>query len=284
MALADERDVAYRADWAELFVTARVRNEAEVVIDLRRSHVHPDGLLQTVVRPWYQRSPGSMPAALGPYGIHQTVGSEVRYRASQRYFAGGAAQPQEIIERHYPDGRTALAALRNGEIAVLDRVNPWDVERLQAVPYLVVQPYAVPTVHCLIPNPHNKLLARRTFRRCIESALNRQQILAVLLKGSQQPGNQSISGPFPNKASPIDTFGYAYDDTLPPRPYDRALAVTLPAEPGRRPGERGPQEAGGAAAYGRAAAGTAAPGSRRSAGGLSGDEKTARASGADHQP
>ncbi len=228
MALADPNDrAAYRDDWAEMFVAARVRNEVEVVIDLRRSHVHPDGLLQTVVLPWYQRGKQAAPATLGPFVVHEAVGNEIRYRANPRYFAVGAAQPKEVIERHYPDGRTAVAALRSGEIAVLDRVNPWDVERLQAVPYLEVQPYAVPTVHCLIPHPDHKLLARRTFRRCLESAIHRERILADLLKGSRQLGNQLISGPFPAGVSKSDPRGYAYDHTVPPRPYDRALAVTL---------------------------------------------------------
>ncbi len=93
MALADAGDPSYRADWAELFVAARVRNEVEVVIDLRRSHVHPDGVLQTVVRPWYQRGKETAPATVGPFVVHQAVGGEVRYRANPRYFAAGAAQP-----------------------------------------------------------------------------------------------------------------------------------------------------------------------------------------------
>jgi ABC-type transport system substrate-binding protein len=228
MAMADQGDqAAYRDDWAELFVAARVRNDVEVVIDLRRSHVHPDGLLQTVVLPWYQRAKQAVPATLGPFVVQQSAAGEVRYRANPRYFAAGAAQPKEIVERHFSSGRAAVTALRNGEIAALDRVNPWDVDRLQAVSYLVTRPYAVPTVHCLIPHPDHKLLARRTFRRCLESAIHRQKILDELLKGSRQPGNQLISGPFPAGIDKNDPRGYAYDYSVPPRPYDRALAVTL---------------------------------------------------------
>src|SRR5262245_53367874 len=231
--MADPQDrTTYRSDWADLFVAARVRNGVEVVIDLRRSHVHPDGLLQTVVVPWYQResggaAPAGKPATLGPFFVHHAAADEMNYRSNDLYFAPGAAQPKEIVERHYADGRHAVAALRNGEIAVLDRVNPWDVERLQAIPYLAVQAYAVPTLHCLIPHPDNKLMARRTFRRCLESAVHRQRILGELLKGSQQPGNQLVSGPFPAGINENDPRGYAYDRNLPPRPYDRALAVTL---------------------------------------------------------
>src|SRR5262249_17560768 len=71
------------------------------------------------------------------------------------------------------------------------------------------------------------LLARRTFRRCLESAVHRQRILAELLKGAQQLGNQLVSGPFPAGINDNDPRGYAYDRSIQPRPYDRALAVTL---------------------------------------------------------
>src|SRR5205085_12442376 len=80
MAMADPQDrAAYRPDWAELFVAARVRNGVEVVIDLRRSHVHPEGLLQTVVVPWYQRdlisaTSVARPATLGPYLTYSAAG------------------------------------------------------------------------------------------------------------------------------------------------------------------------------------------------------------------
>jgi ABC-type transport system substrate-binding protein len=231
LAMADPLDRrSYRPDWAELFAAVRVRDGYEVQIDLRRTHVHPEGLLQTVLLPWRSHSQANQPQpALGPYSVHQMAAGEVRYRASERYFAPGAAQPKEIIERYYDDGRKASTALRNGEIAMLDRVSPWEIDNLQAIPYLHVEPYAVPTVHCLIPNSKNKLLTWRTLRRAILVGIHREKVLTELLQGARLPGNRPISGPFPAGLDATDPIGYAYDYSLAPRPYDRALSVTLVA-------------------------------------------------------
>jgi ABC-type transport system substrate-binding protein len=228
LAMADPDDKqSYRQDWAELLAAVSVRDGYEVQIDLRRAHVHPEGMLRTVLIPWHSREAIDKAPALGPFVLHQVAQGEHRYRANEQYFAAGPGQPKEIIERHFKDGRTAALALRNGEVAMLDRVNPWEIERLKAAAYLHVEPYAVPTVHCLVPHPDNKLLARRALRRAIISGIHRDRILKELLGGALAAGNMVVSGPFPAGRDATERIGYAYDREIPPRPYDRALAVTL---------------------------------------------------------
>lgn len=229
LALADPTHPAYRADWADLFAGVSVRDVFNIDVELRRAHVHPDAMLQTILRPW-NALPGDdrLAPSIGPYVIDSSAGAETRYLANARYFASSATQPKEIVERFYPEARLASAALKVGDIAILDRVLPWEVESLKTYKHLAVEPYAVPTIHCLLPNQSKPFLARRNFRRALVYGIQREAILREqLLKGSSDANGQVISGPFPKGANNDDPVGYAYNANVPVRPYEPRVAMTL---------------------------------------------------------
>lgn len=220
VALADPYSPEYQADWAALFESCQVENIYTVTIALRQPHVHPDGLFQLIL-------PADDPAAtLGAYAIHAQDQHEIRYRATGALTAGGS-QPAEIIERYITDGRAAARALRNGQIAALDRVNPWDVPGLKRTYHLNVAAYSVPTVHVLVPNIERPLLRQRTFRRALLLAIHREAILEQLLDDAVIDGCQVLSGPLPAGIDGEDPIGYAYDRTIEPRSYAPRLALTL---------------------------------------------------------
>jgi ABC-type transport system substrate-binding protein len=228
LVMTDPSHPAYRADWADLFARVTVRNVYDVDVELRRAHVHPDGMLQTILRPWNLAAQDDLRAAsLGPYVVASAEAAEVRYLSNERYFAASSAQPKEIVERFYPKSRQAVAALKNGEIAVLDRVLPWELETLREQKNLTVEPYAVPTIHCLIPNYDRPFLTRRSFRRALQYGINREQILREqLIPGSPSLG-EVISGPFPRGEGIDDPQGYAYNEEVPLRGWHPYLAMTL---------------------------------------------------------
>ena len=238
-ALADSKSDVYRPDWAALFGGVAVHGLYDVEITLRRSHVHPAAMLQTILVPWSQPSTASSPAFNGPYALESPPEADnageapprrehdVRYLASPTYFARGEKQPGEIIERYFSNSRAAEAALRTGEIAVLDRVSPWQVESLSADRRLAVRRYAVPRVHVLLPNQDKPLLANRTFRRALVYGLHRQAILDQLIGDSQPKSTRVVSGPFPAGETLDDPLGYASDQTIDPRPYNPRLALAL---------------------------------------------------------
>ena len=116
-------------------------------------------------------------------------------------------------------------------ILVLDRVNPWNLATLRADPHLVVQPYALPLIHCLIPNMRRPLTADRNFRRALAYGITRDAILQQMLGGVDVPGCYVTSGPFPRGIDPGDPMGYAYDDSIDPRPYLPRLAMALASVP-----------------------------------------------------
>ncbi len=228
LAMARPGHPAYRADWAELFGGVQVRDVFEVEIDLRRAHVHPDRLLETALVPWELFRPGEEPEEIpttGPYVVQAVEGKNVRYRLNPFYFAAGVKQPREILERYFEHGRAAVSALRAGEIQVLDRINPWDVDGLRSATNIEIEAYAAPSIHVLIPSGSHPLLSQRLYRRAILSGINRTAILDQLLGGPQTPGNQIVSGPFPAGRGSEDPLGYGYNVAVPPRPYNPRLAM-----------------------------------------------------------
>lgn len=218
--LADPLAPEFQADWAALFESCQVENIYTVTITLRQPHVHPDGLFQFVL-------PSPDPAAtLGPYVIHAQNEREIRYRATGTLDASGS-QPAEIVERFFDDGRAAARALRLGQIAALDRVNPWDVPGLRGLYHVNVAAYSVPTVHVLVPNFQRPLMRQRTFRRALLLAIHRQAILEQLLDHAVINGCRVLSGPIPAGIDGEDPIGYAYDRTIEPRSYSPRLTLTL---------------------------------------------------------
>ncbi len=226
VAMTDDQDPCYRPEWAEVFDGASVRNVYAVTVDLRRSHVRPEALLQTVLVP-AGAAAQRPPPTNGPYVIGTHNDDAVNYQPNEQYQAFGAGQPKEIVERYFRKSTDGIAALKQRQINVLDRVYPWDLEKLRADVELVVEPSAVPLVHCLVPNDRTPLTGNRTFRRALVYGIRREPILKRLLGDVQQAGCQVISGPFSPGVGYNDPLDYAYDKTIAPRPYEPRLAVTL---------------------------------------------------------
>lgn len=221
VALADPHSPVYRSDWAELFSGVEVANVFHANVRLLRTHLRPEAMLQGPIVDWDAVREGRQPVPTnGPYRVESNTGDTVQYTLNEHYFDRGTSQPHLLDERHIVDSNVALKALRLGEILVLDRVNPWQLGKVQALPNVTVSSYGVPTVHCLIPNLQRPLPANRQFRRALVYGINRSLILGRdLLDRRSDAGSRVISGPFP--------LGYAYNDQVPIRPFDPNLARVL---------------------------------------------------------
>jgi hypothetical protein len=218
--------------WNEALRAVTVRHVYGVEIQLARSLIRPERLLQTaevVPIPWPQSDEASTPEFLEPYRPAE-LGEESRFQANRDYFGFTAEQPQELFEQHFGDPDDAMKALRRGEIDVLDRVCPWEVGSLASSENIVTGKYLLPTVHVLVPNMGRSLPANRTFRRAVLYGINRDMILnSVLLTGRAEEGSQVVSGPFPASASMDDPAGYGSDNRIQPAPYEPRLAIALQA-------------------------------------------------------
>jgi hypothetical protein len=216
------------AELERLMSVIEVRDVYELAIELRRSSLKSEAVLDLSLGFSEPAADQSAAPELAVYSIEERTPEQVRYRLQPDYFAAGAHQPREIVERHYRQSRDALAALERGDVSVVDRLCPWDLSDAQANQELTVVRYAVPTVHCLLANVSKPLPAQRAFRRAIEYGIERELILREhLLRNKKVIGCELLSGPFPRGTSFDDPLGYAYDPQIAPRPYDPRLAMTL---------------------------------------------------------
>ncbi|MCA9248378.1 MAG: hypothetical protein KDA42_14730 [Planctomycetales bacterium] len=222
----------YREEWARLLVDVSVDSVFRVQARLSRPHLRPAALLQTsLVRNYVDLQGGLQQETLGPYQAMPAIEGdnprETRFELDQRYAAPQGLQPREIVERFYDDSDEAVAALRAGDIDVLDDVAPWDVASLEEDRNIEVRPYGFPLVDVLIPSAEG-LAASRTFRRALVYGIQRELILNTEFLGNQQrPGHAVLSGPFPVSATIDDAIGYATNPAIEPRLYNPRLAQTL---------------------------------------------------------
>ncbi len=223
LAAASRGSAGFEAGWADLMASVSTTDVYRVEVDLLRVHVRPERLLQTVVPPVVWPGPPEPVPGNGPYRLeHQENGRSV-FTAWGGYHARQSGQPAEIVERPMEPGR-AVAELRAGAVDVIDRVAPWLLGELreeasQPDAAIVVEPYAFPLVHCLIPRPNGGLTSRRSFRRALVYGIDRERILRRLLAERDVPGCEVADGPFPR--------GYARDPEVAARPYDPHLAAAL---------------------------------------------------------
>ena len=205
----------YRPDFANLLKGISIAPGA-VQLHFDRIYVRPEALLQ--IPP---------PVESKQFAIAEYKPDQVVFAASPgtTVASGGL---RAIVEQTLTDDESAIEALVTGEIDVLDRVPPWQVERLRGVKGIRVESYRLPTVHVLIPNTNRPILAKREFRRALCFGIDRRWILnSVLLGGTSQAGFEVISGPFPAGTSLSDPVRYGYNNRIAPRAYEPRLAAIL---------------------------------------------------------
>ena len=227
LAMAESGANDYRVDWADLLKAVSIRGVYDVEVELRRPHVRPEALLQIILTPRGTPVEAAAPSNGSFFALSRRP-TETIFVANERYFAAKAGGPKELVERRYPTVAKAIAALKRGEILAIDRINPWNVTPLQDDIHLIVQPYALPLTHCLIPNVRRPLVSDRTFRRALVYGIDREAILEQMLGGAKIPGCVVSGSPFPVGVTADDPLGYGSDTIeIQPRPYEPRLAIAM---------------------------------------------------------
>ena len=212
-------------DFAANLERVRTAGGRDVVLHWRWPPVRPEAFLQAPLR---RVTDGRRATGLwfDPQPVSEKSG-EARYERSGSKDAA-AGKPRFIVERIFDDDEAALSALLAGEVDAVDRVPPWQLDRLRGAQDVVVTPYRLPTVHVLVPNLKNPLLEMREFRRALCYAIDREGIVRdILLAGRSDPGYRTLSAPFPAGVALNDPVGYGYNSDLAPRPFDPRLAALL---------------------------------------------------------
>ncbi len=245
--------------WRELLDAVEVRGLFELQLRLRHAWPRPEALLRITVPPYAEPelARGSHPVPNGPYRLVAAHNHSALFAAVSHSAVGGPWQgPKELVEQYVPDAQAALRMLRAGEVDVLERVPPHMVPQLKREAGITIGAYAVPRIHCLVPNLRRALPGCETFRRAVLYGIHREAILNRLLRGAPANGCCVASGPFAGGQS-RDVLGtYAADPQIAPRPYDPHLAMVylraaLEEMPDRVPGGSSdtPQQCNIAVAY-----------------------------------
>lgn len=223
LAMTDSSSNAYSQLVSNLLKSVAISEGRTVSITWHRPHIRPEALLQTSLR-GVAGEPGTQGTWFIPTVTSTDEKSLVRFQRDPTVSNG----PSNIVETQYANDESAIAALVSAEVDVIDRVPVWQLERLETVRGVQVEPYRLPTVHVLRLNFENPLLATREFRRALCYAIDREDIVEnILLAGAQRSGYQVLSGPFPAGSSLNDPVSYAYKRELLPRPYEPRLASVL---------------------------------------------------------
>ncbi len=227
LAMANPASGLYDPTWASLTAGTRVEAVYKVHIDLRRPHVLPEAMLQ--IRLDVQSDdPQAMLPSDGPYVRAESPDDDVHFVVNPRYPFPSSGHPAEIVERYFTTSEDAIAALRRGDVDIIDYLFPDDAVRLGSDEALDMVPYALPTIHVLVPSYKNPFTANQTFRRALVYGINRQLILkAEILGNNEIRGCQVVSGPFPVGTRDNDPLAYAYDSRIQPRSYYPRLSSIL---------------------------------------------------------
>ncbi|MEM6981006.1 MAG: ABC transporter substrate-binding protein, partial [Planctomycetota bacterium] len=223
---AIEDSPLYFSPWAAAVKAIGVDGPKRIDTILRRPNVLPSALLQvTVDGEWFGGEPNS---PTGDYrrGDTENDGNVVRYQLINQ--PRTESQPREIVEIRTESATDGVSKLLRGEVDILDQLFPADAVRLSKNRQFKVAQYPLPSIHLLVPCSDHVYLADRTFRRALLYGTNRTDILnGELLESMEVPGCRVLSGPFPAGLEDNDPLGYAYDQSIAPRPYEPRLAKLL---------------------------------------------------------
>lgn len=218
---ADPQSETFNAAWARALESVKIASPTRVVADLAQLHVLPQALLRNVPLP------SSGIGDVTPYSVLSKEANMVRLVRTQTT-AGAGSRPSEVAERTYDDPDRMIAAIRRGEVDVIDCLSAADAPAIAGDSNIAIGSYSMPTTHLITLNLQHPYLGMRTFRRALLYGINRQAILDQgLLAGRPVAGSQVVSGPFPAPFAGSQQGAYAYDEAVLPRPYDPRLAVTL---------------------------------------------------------
>jgi peptide/nickel transport system substrate-binding protein len=169
------------------------------------------------------REPGffQKPVGLGPFKVVRWArGDRIELEAHPHYWAG-APKVGRLTFRHIPEISTRVAALKAGEVDIIERLFPDQIASLEAHPDTTVQ-HTVATEQQFIGfNGGKKPFSDARVRQAMNYAVNREALIRDLLLGYAR---------VPRSSLPAGVFGH--NSRLQPYPHDPAKARALLAEAG----------------------------------------------------
>ncbi len=206
--------------WARVLKTVSVLDSRTVEVRLNAPFVRPEAVLQLPYTPPGFSVPAGTPAidnpaANGPYVITDQNSDRSLFQANPKYVAQTDQQNPEIAEWNFGTPSEAVDALLRGDVDVVDRIPSGDLKKLKALSGIEVRPYAVPTMHMLVPNQRNEFTKQAMFRIGLLRTIDRNQILdQMICHGLEIDGSVVLDSPFPVGTDDNDQIAYAIDPTI----------------------------------------------------------------------
>lgn len=144
-------------------------------------HVYNNG------QPW-EENPASMdPIGSGPFKFSEfKQGESITIVANPDYHEG-APKLDKVIFSIIPDEATAVQALVNGQIDVLENVPAANVDELLANENIKMQLNEYPSPMRIIFNLNNEILSDVNVRKAIATAIDKEEISQKIYNGVQKP-------------------------------------------------------------------------------------------------
>ncbi|MBI3812477.1 MAG: peptide-binding protein [Nitrospirae bacterium] len=160
------------------------------------------------------------PVGTGPFKLKSWSDKEIILEANESYFLG-RPYLDKIRVIVYPNREAAWAKLMAGAVDFFDFLTPDHYEILKQVPSFNFYSVPMPYYYLLAFNLKKELFRDQKVRQALNYAVNKEEIVAKVLKGQGQPAAGTI---FPGS--------WAYSSNLKPYPYDPKKALALLAEAG----------------------------------------------------
>lgn len=219
--MANPHSEQYRVDFASVFSRVNIIEGQSIVVDWKFPYLKPITFLRFPI------------SSLDPIQL-STISYAGQIEAAEREvrFQVQSSAPRDslpaIVEKRFDTEEEAEAAFDRGDVEVLDNLAPWQISRIEQIPGVVMEKYALPTIHVLLCNFDNPLMKRREFRRALCYGIDRARIVSEVLGGGKiSSGIRALSGPLPAGITVNDSIGYAYKQELAPLPYEPRLAAVL---------------------------------------------------------
>ena len=221
---ANDLSPNYLPAWAKIFNSVSVDGGDRVAIQLRRPFVRPAALLRFQ---YSNRLEDGQPVQDGIYAMTSRKGSEATFEFNERYEREPGKQYPVVIEEFYKASSDAVDALIRGEVDVVDRPALADIPKLREAKGIEVRPYAIPTVHFLVPKIRGEYEGSLQLVRSLSTGIDRAGIVNDVFGGADIDGCEPLSGPFPIGSDDYDQVSYGYDLKVKSLPYQQRLSAVL---------------------------------------------------------
>ena len=222
--MADPAEADFDAGFADVFSRVEVGGGQQVIVHLRYAHLKPLALLQFPVAHLAELTQETVPFQAARTSQNPQT---IKFTSHPQ---GNEITTQIILEEASSNDEEALAVLKRGDLDVLERVPPWQLDQMSQLADVTVSAYRLPTLHVLLCNYENPLMQRREFRRALCYGIDRPRMITEVIVGKEgRPGFRVLSGPLPAGMTIGDSLGYGYKQDLQPLPYEPRLAVVLSA-------------------------------------------------------